>query len=126
MDVKGHVLFLKGEGTRSWGKTKAGRRGVPTSQPRELGPAPHLLLEQGLESILPVPDALAQLCLLDKLLRGGDEELLGGTRELPPSVQGPLTQQPASSHSDLPHSFGPAPHSSGMLAWPLPLEKRQL
>jgi len=34
-----------------------------------------LLLEQGLDSVLPVPDALAQLCLLDELLRGGNEEL---------------------------------------------------
>lgn len=70
------MLFLQGGGARSWGKIKAGSRGVPTSQP-ELGPTPHLLLEQGLDSVLPVPDALAQLCLLDELLRGGNEELLG-------------------------------------------------
>lgn len=37
---------------------------------------PNLLLEQGLDSIFPVPDALAKLCLLDKLLGGGDEEFL--------------------------------------------------
>lgn len=37
---------------------------------------PHLLLEQGLDGVFPVPDALAQLCLLDKLLGGGNEEFL--------------------------------------------------
>lgn len=57
-------------------------------------PLPHLLLEQRLDGVLPVPDALTQLRLLHKLLRRGDEELLGRDRELPPSVQEPRTQRP--------------------------------
>ena len=49
--------------------------GCPDSQP-ELSSTPHLLLQQGLDGVFPLPDALAQLGLLDELLRSGNEELL--------------------------------------------------
>lgn len=87
-------------------------------------PAPHLLLEQGLDSVLPLPDALAQLCLLDELLRGGDEELLGEHRGCR-LLSGPHTQTPARWDPSLPRSFGPAPRSSGVPARPLLLEHGQ-
>lgn len=93
MDVKGHVLLLQEGGGKVLGKPKASQlqfsaEALPTRTPTPGAPH-HLLLEQGLDGALPVSDALAQLRLLDELLRGGDEELLGGTRSKHLLCRGP-------------------------------------
>lgn len=82
---KGTCCSCTGEGNVGCGE----RQALGQACSRQLWfPAtpPHLLLEQRLHCVLPVPDALAQLCLLDKLLGGGDEELLGEDQQevLPP------------------------------------------
>lgn len=77
---------------------------------------PNLFPEQGLDSIFPVPDALAQLCLLDKLLGGGDEEFLWKDQWVLPAHKGPGRPTAPTRDPGLPHFFGPAPHISGTLA----------
>ena len=72
---KGTCCSCKGEG-QVLGLAQGRQQEAPALHQRPWPGPPHLLLEQGLDDVLPVPDALAQLCLLDELLRGGDEELL--------------------------------------------------